>query len=152
MAEQQQDNQPFYIFDDKLYQPVIRRPKATTFPNKPIDQYLTANDTPMTNALTFKDQVTFTQIRRNKSIMQNNTMIYWIAYLQKKLYQQDKQTITDFKNKNQLEQYEQEFKTIIKKRINQNANDVADVKREQLMKQKGMLPLDYVRKETKEEI
>ena len=53
----------------------------------------------------------------NRSVLQKETNIYWLAYLLKKLYQQDKEGIFKMKFQGKLELYEMAFKTIISRRI-----------------------------------
>ena len=99
----------------------------------------------MMNALTIKYPPDYAKSARFKSIHKRETIIYWISYLQKKLHQQEKQIICQEKNSSQpgkYEAYEKEIAVILRKRCIVNANECADVIREQMMKQKGLLPLD----------
>ena len=114
----------------------------------------------MINALTKKTSQDFsspTATLREKSIYKKETIIYWISYLQKKLLQQERQIICQEKNSPQpgkYEAYELDLQVILRKRCNLHANELADIKREQMMRQRGLLPPDdsQKRRETKEEL
>lgn len=98
----------------------------------------------MINALTPRSPPDYSRAatKRIKSILKKEAHIYWIAYLQKKLMQQEKQGIVEMRNQSDasaLEKYQQDFTMMIKKRVNRLANEAAEVRREQMMRQKGML-------------
>jgi hypothetical protein len=67
---------------DKLYQGGKNVPILGDIRTTPIDSYVKAEDSPMINSLTMKKGQ-----QRIKSIRKKEAIIYWIAYLQKKLYQ-----------------------------------------------------------------
>jgi hypothetical protein len=69
---------------DKLYHGGKNVPILGDIRTTPIDSYVKAEDSPMINSLTMKKGQP-----RIKSIRKKEAIIYWIAYLQKKLYQQD---------------------------------------------------------------
>jgi len=56
----------------------------------------------MMNALTLKHPPDYTRAHRIKSIQKKETIIYWIAYLQKKLLQQERLTQCQEKNQHHL--------------------------------------------------
>jgi hypothetical protein len=136
-----------YPLDMKFYYPP--KPSKSLIPSQgshrqSLDATLNAQDSPMINALTKKTSVDFSSPNiREKSIYKRETIIYWISYLQKKLLQQERQIICQEKNSQQpgkYEAYERDFPVILRKRCNLHANEVADLKREQMMKAKGLLP------------
>ncbi len=71
-----------YLMSDKLYQGGKNVPILGDIRTTPIDSYVKAEDSPMINSLTMKKGQ-----QRIKSIRKKEAIIYWIAYLQKKLYQ-----------------------------------------------------------------
>ena len=157
----------YYPFADKLYQPLSNRrqrmDQLEEEKSNPLVDFRTsieanvhANDSPMINALTFQRDGNSQTKRRSKSILLNDTTIYWIAYLQKKLYQQEKQLIIEAKNNQQrYDQTESDIKTILRRRINNRANEIADIRRDQMMKAKGLIPASLehaIRRESREEI
>lgn len=104
--------------------------------------------------MTIKDPNGLTR-RRNKSILLKDTIIYWIAYLQKKLYQQERQILTEQKNRFDSQNAESDIKFIIRRRVNARANEIADIRRDQLMKARQLIPEKLessIRKESREEI
>ncbi len=66
---------------DKLYMGGKNVPVLGDIRTTPIDSYVKAEDSPMINSLTMKKGQ-----QRIKSIRKKEAIIYWIAYLQKKLY------------------------------------------------------------------
>jgi hypothetical protein len=82
MSESTCDSE-IYPMSNKLYQGNKIVPILGDLRSKPIDSYVKAEDSPMINSLTMKKG------QRVKSIRKKESVIYWIAYLQKKLYQQD---------------------------------------------------------------
>jgi hypothetical protein len=67
---------------DKIYYGGINVPILGDIRTTPIDSYVKAEDSPMINSLIMKKGQ-----QRMKSIRKKEAIIYWIAYLQKKLYQ-----------------------------------------------------------------
>lgn len=79
---------------NKLYHGGKNVPILGDIRTTPIDSYVKAEDSPMINSLTMKKG------QRIKSIRKKEAIIYWIAYLQKKLYQQDVQLYVELLNLN----------------------------------------------------
>jgi hypothetical protein len=73
-----------------------------------------------------------------------------MAYLQKKLYQQDKQQVCEQRHGENMLKYEMDFKTILKKRVNTNANNIAQGKLDVILKQRKLV--ECAPRETKEEL
>lgn len=65
-----------------------------------------------------------------KSILKKESTIYWLAYLLKKLHQFDKEVILRYKNSTKADQYDLDFRTIIKRRVSKKAEEYAEIKRE----------------------
>eukprot|EP00347_Sterkiella_histriomuscorum_P008011 403346707 len=91
-------------------------------------------NTPMMNSLSVKllGQDGAAQDHFQKSIFYKSTMSYWIAYLLKKLYQQDKDQILKFKNQKQLEQHELQTKTVLSNRIHKAAEQSCKMQKAKL--------------------
>lgn len=83
-----------YPMSNKLYHGGKNVPILGDIRTTPIDSYVKAEDSPMINSLTMKKG------QRIKSIRKKEAIIYWIAYLQKKLYQQDVQLYVELLNLN----------------------------------------------------
>ena len=65
----------------------------------------------------------------NKSVLWKETNIYWLAYLLKKLYQQDKEGIFKMKVQGKLESYEMSFRIIVSRRIQKKAEEQAKIQK-----------------------
>ncbi len=83
-----------YPMSDKLYMANKSGgvPILGDIRTNPIDGYIKAEDSPMINSLTLKKG------QRTKSIRKKEAVIYWMAYLQKKLFQQDVQIYAELMN------------------------------------------------------
>ncbi len=127
------DLHSFYPFDDKLFNRRVPSPPVGDFRRVYLDSHLKPEDSPMINALTPKVPPEYTRLRRVKSILKKEAHIYWIAYLQKKLMQQERHSMVELKNQGD-DKYSMDFNLVIKKRVNRYANECADARREQLMR------------------
>ena len=84
----------FYPPSRKIYTPSLKNYQAPVlgdFRQGP-DYHVKAEDSPLINSLTNKNN------QRLKSIRKKEAIIYWVAYLQKKLYQQDIQLQIELMN------------------------------------------------------
>lgn len=82
-------------------------------------------NTPMMNALSKKVELPggLSTITYNKSVLQKETTIYWLAYLLKKLHQQDKEGIFKMKLHDKYKAYEVGIRSIMSKRIQKMAEE-----------------------------
>ncbi|CDW86160.1 UNKNOWN [Stylonychia lemnae] len=156
----------FYQYYDKLYQPPMKRRKiqdVSQLNQQKQQKYqrtsrnfidiskISPNDrnTPLMNALSLK--ASDGQEYYQKSIFQKNTTIYWISYLLKKLYQQEKEHVMKSRNSEPpiIEQVDLNTKYILSKRVMKQSEECAKIQRAY---QKGMVLLTQEEKDSSERI